>query len=57
MKTELYLKNIFRKCVGDMETTRNNLDIKKGQIILVRRGLGVNETEKLVSFISKITVL
>ena len=57
MQTDnLYLKNIFRKCVGDRETTRNNLDIKKGQIILVRRGMG-NETEKLVSFISKITVL
>lgn len=52
----LYSENIFRKCVGDRQTTRNNLDIKKGQVILIRRGMG-NETEKLVSFISKMTFL
>lgn len=55
MDKELFNKNVFRKCVGDRATTRNTLDIKPGQIILVRRGLGEFDTEILVSFISSKT--
>jgi len=53
----LYEQNIFRKCVGDRTTTRNVLDIKQGQIILVRRGLMNEEMLSLVSFISLNTYL
>lgn len=55
MNQKLFKKNVFRKCIGDRKTTRNVLDIKSGQIILVRRGLQKLETEILVSMISKNT--
>lgn len=55
MDKELFNKNIFRKCIGSRVITRNTLDIKPGQIILVRRGLGEFDTEILVSFISQKT--
>jgi hypothetical protein len=57
MNQTLFNENIFRKCKGDRETTRNTLDIKPGQIILVRRGLKEFETKILVSMISQNTNL
>lgn len=55
MDRKLFKKNVFRKCVGDRTTTRNTLDIKPGQTILVRRGLEKLETEILVSLVSQNT--
>ena len=52
---ELFRENIFRRCVGDRDTTRNTLDIKPGQIILVRRGLEDLEAALIVSLISQNT--
>jgi hypothetical protein len=51
----LFEENIFRKCVGDRHTTRNTLDIKPGQIILVRRGLHDIEAALIVSLASQVT--
>ncbi len=51
MNKKLYKENIFRKCIGDRDTTRNVLDTQAGQIILVRRGLKPIETNLLVSMI------
>ncbi len=47
--------NIYRKCDGNRQTTRNVLDIKKNQIILVKRGMREGDAEKVVSMISFLT--